>query len=119
MFSDSICEVIDLLLKDTKHYNEEPFCYSLEYKKYIINALTNLYYIQMRLDHLEWDKYKESKVMLIAEEQAKMRINRIEDGLDAYESEEENVEISDLKKLNKKLKSLDKKLDRHLNSLDK
>ena len=89
MFSDSVCEIIDQLLKDTKHYNEDPFNYSLKLKKQILAAFQNLYYIQMRLDNPEYDKYKESKIMFMAQQQAEMRIRRIEDGLKPYSEEED------------------------------
>ena len=84
MFSDSICEVIDKLLEEVKYYNEEPFGYSLEYKDFILVALANLYFIQMKLDHFD---YNDERIMKMAVDEAKKRIERIEDGLDAYEEE--------------------------------
>jgi len=130
MFSDSMREVIDLLLKETLHYSKEPFEYSLEYKKQIIEALTNLYYIKMRLDNPNLAKYKNSKIMFIAKEEAKMRIGQIEDDLNVYSSSSEynpnardallnelNNRINDshniandLRKLNDKLKKLNDRI---------
>lgn len=121
MFSDSICEIIDRLFEETKHYNEEPFNYSLDFKNELIEILTNMYYIQIRLDNIELEKYKKSKIMKMAKERAIKLIERIEDGLDQYSDNEEEENtctaeiIKSLKNTNKALKELDKKLDKHNN----
>ena len=126
MFSDSIYEIIDQLLKETLHYSQPPFEYSLEFKKYIIGALENLYYIQMRLDHPEYAKYKESKIMFMARQQAEMRIGRIEDGLNAYseddneeEEEEKGEAVETVKNLNERLRKLSVDLNEVRQNIDR
>lgn len=115
MFSDSILEIIDQLLKDVKHYSEPPFSYALDFKEEILDALTNLYYIQMRLDHPDWDKYKKIKVMRMARREAERNIEQIECDLsESYESDDDEEDqgnaVSNLRNINNKIKELNTKL---------
>ena len=50
MLSDSIFQAIEDILTSINEYD-----YSIEHKKHIITALSNLYMVQWRLDRLEID----------------------------------------------------------------
>jgi len=90
MFSDSICSIIWQLLEDVRHYNKKPFEYSLDHKKQIIEALTNLYYIQLNLDTYDLKKYTEEEIMDRARIIAEEEINKIEDESNSGDEQDED-----------------------------
>ena len=51
MFSDSIHEIMQQLYEEIKHYNEEPFNYTRQFRDELIPILTGLGVILDRLDH--------------------------------------------------------------------
>ncbi len=92
MFSDSVFESIHELFVAIEHYNADPFNYSLNYEKQLIVALENLYYIIFRLDYpnipdlpIPIPFTSDEKIMDMAKKEVEFRMNRIKQGLPAFE----------------------------------